>query len=187
MNELGMNGPNSQVLIVYRKQEAPYAHLMAQLISSYAGYIVGEWEEKDWRDNKAKSASSEHIIFLGETGKEYKLGTKWQFDEFGMRFGWLGKKCICEVSPLPSEKAQAFIAHYESRSKHYEIETQQKKVIGKPLPPAAKAILMLNPVGIAFLGTKAKVEIAQLIKQQFQLLAYEFVFTGGIKSFMEAK
>lgn len=167
--------------IVYLKQEAKYAHLMAQLISAYANYEVAEWEEKDWLHNKASASSSQHVIFLGNAGKDYRLGIRWMFDEFGMRYGWLGKKCVCEVKPLQSKEAKAFYTHYEERARKYELATETLK--SNPLPTPVKSWLL---GGIPLATASYALDRAQLSERQYQLLVYEFVFQGGMKKFMEA-
>ena len=180
---------SEQAVIVYNKKEAKYAHLMAQLISAYTEYEIVEWEDKDWLANKASSSSSEKIIFLGATGSNYKIGTKWSYDKFCMRYGWLGNKCVFEVKSIPAKEVKDFKEFYEKRAAHFEVKASQKRVDGKPFLVAAVPFLLLPfgiPIGIVtYAVAKAVGNTAKYTEHQYQLLVNEFVLEGGLKKFME--
>lgn len=110
-----------QAIIVYRKQEEEYAHLLANLITATYNCEVAEWSEKDWNANKASTSSSQKVIFLGDTEEAHKrhLGMHWAFNLHNMKFGWLGNQCIVDVDPLPAEGIQAFCDYYQIQAALY--------------------------------------------------------------------
>jgi hypothetical protein len=110
-----------QAIIVYRKQEEAYAHLLANLITATYNCEVAEWNEREWNANKASTSSSQKVIFLGDTEEAHKrhLGMYWVFNLHNMKFGWLGNQCIVDVDPLPAERVQAFCDYYKSQTSLY--------------------------------------------------------------------
>ena len=150
------------VVIVYRQKEAEFAHLFANLITAFAGGEVAEWEEKDWIANKATVASSQKVIFLGDskTAHEYHSSMVWQYHQYKMKYGWLANQCIVDVDPLPLNGVKAFQAFYAqcAAAPHFAHQLE-------PLKPTEN--LPINLVG-----------------KQYHLLVREFVFGGAYAQFM---
>ena len=115
-----------QAIIVYRKKEEEYSHLMANLISAFTEYEIAEWEEKDWIANKATTSSSQKVIFLGDSKEAQKrhLGMIWKFNQFNMKYGWLGNQCIVDVDLLSADDIRGFAEHYQLKASEYEEITE---------------------------------------------------------------
>jgi len=146
------------VIIVYRKKETEFAHLLANLITAYAGGEVAEWEEKDWIANKATVASSQKVIFLGDsnTAHEYHSSMVWQYHQHKMKFGWLANQCVVDVDPLPLNGIKAFQAFYVQRAATSDFIHKLE-----PLKPSEN-----------------------LTSKQYHLLIREFIFGGACAQFM---
>ena len=116
-----------QAIIVYRKKEEEYSHLLAGLISAYSEYDVAEWDEKHWLANKATLLSSQKIIFIGDSDEAHKhsSGVSWKFIEHNMKYGWLGNRCIIDTDPLSSTQIQGFCEYYQQKATEY-LATQEE-------------------------------------------------------------
>lgn len=103
------------------EKNKPFANMLCQLITANGKYTVGNpITEKIYKKsyltlgNKPKS----HHIYFGD-GKEISTQSKaicWKYDMFGMRFGWLGKRCVITANPneLIKSNIQEFIKYYNS-------------------------------------------------------------------------
>jgi hypothetical protein len=177
----------NQAIIVYRKQEAEYAHLMANLIAAFTEYEVALWEEKDWIANKSSTSSSQKIIFLGDTDEAHLRhnGMNWEFNLHNMKYGWLGNQCIVDVDTLPIGKRKAFVDYYQIRVDDFENKiAEYQATTGKSVIIAGVAfgLIGLTASGIVLLAKGNK----HLIKYQYNLLVREFVLNNGLKKFMES-
>ena len=127
-----------QAVIVYRKKEDEYAHLMTNLISAFTEYEVAEWEEKDWHANKASTSSSQKVIFLGDSKEAHKRhhGMFWKYNKLRMKYGWLGNQCIVDVDPLAANELQDFRDYYLMKVTEYETITENPslRLSGEVLP-----------------------------------------------------
>jgi len=150
------------VVIVYRSKETKFAHLLANLITAFAGGEVAEWEEKDWIANKATVASSQKVIFLGDsnTAHEYHSSMVWQYYQHKMKFGWLANQCVVDVDPLLLSEVKSFRAYYAQCAAAPNFAHKLE-----PLKPSENL-----PIG--------------LIDRQYHLLIREFVFGGAYTQFM---
>lgn len=118
-----------QVIIVYRKKNDEYAHLMANLISAHTGYEVAEWEEKDWLANKATTSSLQKVIFLGDSKEAHKrhLGMTWVYNQFNMKYGWLGNQCVVDIDALSIDDIKEFCEYYRQKG------TEHEGICGRPV------------------------------------------------------
>lgn len=174
-----------QAIIVYRKQEAEYAHLMANLISEFSEYEVAEWEEKDWLANKASTPSSQKVIFLGDTKEAHSrhISMNWKFNSHNMKYGWLGNQCVVDVDPLSIGKRNDFLKYYKVRAEEFENKAKSyKSQFDKNMAKGfLTPIIVLPIIGIIKLIRGN----TQLVKYQYGLLVREFVLNNGLKQFME--
>jgi hypothetical protein len=175
-----------QAIIVYRKQEAVYAHLMANLIAAFTDYKVQEWEEKHLLDNKPPS--SQKIIFLGgsKEARSRHSGMNWKFNSHNMKYGWLGNQCAVDVDPLLIGAGREFLKYYKVRAKEFDNTAKSyspnignNKIIDASIGFAPIVVLPVIVLDKLIRGNR------QLVKYQYELLVREFVLDGGLKQFME--
>ena len=98
-----MNEQKKQLIIVYRKQEAKFAYLAGNLISEYFdAYKVLLWDENEWNSNKSTVTTTHKIVFVGDNdlSRDHSTGIVWRYDEFNMKYGWLGNQCVIIANPV---------------------------------------------------------------------------------------
>ena len=100
-----------KLIIVTDEKNKPYANYLMALISAKddkEGEVVGiadgsveavVWSENNFADNEPTLSSSAHILFLGDTklSKAQRGGLSVKFDDFGLKYGWLGKRAVMYV------------------------------------------------------------------------------------------
>jgi hypothetical protein len=122
-----------QAVIVYRKKDDEYAHLMANLISAHTEYEVAEWEEKDWLANKAVTSSSQKVIFLGDSKEAHKrhMGMTWAYNQLKMKYGWLGNQCVVDIDIIAADDIKEFCEYYQQKTMEHEVICE-KPILGLP-------------------------------------------------------
>jgi len=176
------------IIIVYVKKNEEFAAQLGQFIHGSSGHETAEWETKHWEANKPLITSSQKVIFWGEAGKSQTVAVKWIFDEFSMRYGYLGSRCVLDVGSLDTNKVKDFKQHYEKRAKHFSADIDEKAKggrLGNDKLPFVAPVFFALPVIAALVIDKAMLE--QLKKSQYQLLICEFVLGGGLKKFVEGE
>jgi hypothetical protein len=206
MSNMGSKVAEDQMIVVYDVKDAEYAHLLHNLIQQYSEYDIVEFTERLFVDNAKKLSSRNKIIFLGKTksAKERSLGAKYIFDEYGMRFGWIGNHAFIDVESLKFDQREGFVSLYNQRAKKFEsvakdYAKRDDSRIGKN---AATALNIINIFGIPIFGLPGfvlgagvryaegalvdkAIDSANTVKDlsdyQYQLLLREFVFNGLAK------
>lgn len=107
-------------------REAQYAQLLFQLISKLPKFESSQPVTE--AEYKVSALSVDNIpngkvIFFGN-GKEAMLQGKsvnWQFDCFGMKYGWLGNRCVITADPagISLGEQNAFAEYYNSRVEEF--------------------------------------------------------------------
>lgn len=103
-------------------REAQYAQLLFQLIGKLSNFEASQpMTEAEYKANSLTidNIPNEKLIFFGN-GKEAIIQGKavnWQYDSFGMRYGWLGKRCVVTADPnkISLKEQNAFAEYYNSR------------------------------------------------------------------------
>lgn len=128
-------GKNQQLIIVCDKKTEKYANYLRQLISvnddtedEVIGTIDGSvdvsvWLDKYYSDNKATLSSKVHILFMGDSKvcKEETSSMFTKYDEYGMTYGWLGKRGMLRVDKsLSKEEYEYFIDYCLSFQEEYD-------------------------------------------------------------------
>ena len=107
-----------KLIIVCEEQYRIYGDYLSQLISSEddtdnrtIGIKDGEaaamvWLEKDYNANAAQLSSNQYILFIGNDKlvKEKSSHMHVEFDQYGMKYGWLGKQAYLCVDRVVSAK-----------------------------------------------------------------------------------
>jgi len=103
--------PMKKLIIVTDEKNKPYANYLMALVSAKddkEGEVVGiadgtveavVWSEKAFADNEPTLSSNAHILFIGDTklSKSQRGGLAIKFDDFGLKYGWLGKRAVMYV------------------------------------------------------------------------------------------
>lgn len=126
-----------KLIIVCDEKTEIYANYLRQLISTNddkEGEVIGVedgtvdvavWLDKDYEANKAQISSNEHILFIGDSKVSQKETSSMtvRFEQFGMKYGWLGKRGMLKVDydPLTPEQYDSFI----DLCKKYETEFEK--------------------------------------------------------------
>lgn len=120
-----------KLIIVTDEKNKPYANYLMALISAKDdkdGEVVGiedgsveavVWSEKNFADNEPTLSSNAHVLFLGDTklSKSQRGGLNVKYDDFGMKYGWLGKRAVMYVERVISNVVE-YNRFYEYASKY---------------------------------------------------------------------
>lgn len=170
-----------KLIIVTDEKNKPYANYLMALISAKddkEGEVVGiadgsveavVWSEKNFADNEPTLSSSAHVLFLGDTklSKKQRGGLSIKFDDFGLKYGWLGKRAVMYVDRVISSVVEYnrfydyAIKYQENFTKAIERKTVQmqvageivevdekeyKKLHGKHVPAVAALAALVSPI-----------------------------------------
>lgn len=140
-----------KLIIVTDEKNKPYANYLMALISAKddkEGEVVGiadgsveavVWSEKNFADNEPTLSSSAHILFLGDTklSKVQRGGLSVKFDDFGLKYGWLGKRAVMYVDRVITNVVEYnrfydyAIKYQENFTKVIERKTVQMQIQGE--------------------------------------------------------
>ena len=126
-----------KLIIVCDDKTEKYANILRQLISSkddtedeVLGVEDGTvdvvvWREKHYLDNMATISSKEHILFLGNgkvSKNEFNSSMKMYYDQFGMKYGWLGNRGVIRVTTgmEDEEEYNKFVELYSDYDLNFE-------------------------------------------------------------------
>lgn len=209
---------NNQSIMIVKSEgkEAPYAQMLFQLISKLSNFESSQpITESEYKSSFATidNTPNEKIIFFGN-GKETKIYSKsvnWQYDCFGMKYGWLGKRCVIIADPdeVSLKKQSAFADYYNSRIEQFksimdlsrifysETETLMSipeadeirwctdeladKVAKKIMWPAIKLMKGVKGLVDTCENARAIYERTELWKRQYELLVCEFIINGLVR------
>ena len=104
-----------------KKEMRKLAHRLFNVVGSLDGFDAAIWEEKHFKGNEATLPASQPVIFVGETDVSKLMldSIDWQFDEFNMRIGWLGKRAVIHVArkDLSLEEYDVFKGNFQDQEK----------------------------------------------------------------------
>lgn len=213
-----------KLIIVTDEKSKPYANYLMALISAKddkEGEVVGiedgsveavVWSEKNFLDNEPTLSSSAHVLFLGDTklSKAQRGGLNIKFDNFGLKYGWLGKRAVMYVDRVITNVVE-YNRFYDYATKYQENftkaierktiqmqiqgdvvevdEKEYKKLHGNNIPAALAAfsVPIAMPVVAAVGVVKAAATLKEkkaVMQQQQSCLAMMF-YMDGLKEFLE--
>ena len=216
----------TKLIIVCDDNTVGYANYLRQLISANddeEDVIIGTkdgaikvsvWLEKHYLDNMSTISSNEHVLFIGENqaSKNEISSMTVKFDQFGMKYGWLGKRGMMIIAKTIDnpEDYNEFIELCRNYKTEFEFIEFKKSLPEQALDAAVSAMgdipdIMLN-VGntlLSFLGpvpaiaSDAVNAVAEATKwitttddqrkitdQQFRALTL-ILYMGGLSEFLE--
>lgn len=143
---------------------------------------------KNYKDTLPKITSNTHILFIGnfKEAKEQQKNVNYQFDKYGMHYGWLGKRAVMYVEDTMLTKAE--YEEFLSLCKTYQKDFRAATInFVNALPNAVKWVGVLvpyvYPVAIYGLisGNKAKKKMQD---QQYRCLTMA-LYLEGLQKFLE--
>lgn len=216
-----MFGPQkTQLIIVCDEKTNRYANYLRQLISSnddegdeVVGTVDGMvdvvvWLDKDYNANSASLSSREHILFIGNNkiSKSETSSMDIKFNMFGMKYGWLGKRAMMQVSDavLTEDEYNDFIVFCGTYGKEFEKlmnstsdKSKKKKTFSISVGTAGAVGAMAaiaSPVLIAGAGTVGAIGALKGLSahsthkkikdQQYQALT-TILYIDGLQKFLE--
>lgn len=156
-----------KLIIVCEEKYKKYGDYLSQLISleddteqNVIGIKDGEvvaqvWSEKDYVANSPQIASSQSILFIGESKliKDKSTHMKVMFSEHGIKYGWLGKQAVLTVDKTISTKEYDDFLEF-ALSNQTDIERLIEKKENKKIVENVKEnpIIGVKAAGVAALG-----------------------------------
>lgn len=154
-----------KLIIVSDEKTKPYANYLMALISANddkEDEVVGikdgsveavVWSEKDFADNEPTLSSKAYILFIGDNklSKSQRGGMGIKFEQFGMHYGWLGKRAVMFVDRTITncieydDFYQSALPYQESMTKVIERKTRTIVAAGEVMEVDEKQAKLLQP------------------------------------------
>ncbi len=134
-------------VIVCDEKCRKYGDYLAQLVSvnddtaeetvgTKDGEVLAQvWTEEDFESNAVQIASSQYILFIGNTPLIKTKGAYMEprFSEYGIRYGWLGKQAVLSVESGIKDGEKKFFFEFAGKyqvdlTKRIEEKTKGKSV-----------------------------------------------------------
>ena len=119
---------NVQTVMIVKSdgREAKYAQLLFQLVGELPNFESSHpVTEAQYKESclTIDGIANDKVIFFGN-GKEAEIQGKsvnWQYDRFGMRYGWLGNRCVITADPgnISLKEQSSFAEYYNSRIEEF--------------------------------------------------------------------
>lgn len=194
-----------KLIIVCEEKCRSYGDYLAQLISmdddtaeatvgTKDGEVVAQvWTEKDYNGNAAQMSSNQYVLFVGNSKliKEKSSHMNIEFNEYGMKYGWLGKQAVLCVEKVVSLKQyDEFLEFALKYQENITALITKEKNAGKaalPVALAAGALAWVAPIVAAPLSTWNIVSISKRNKkieeQQYNCCTMKF-YLDGLSKFL---
>lgn len=132
----------TKLIIVCDDKTKEYANYLRQLVSvndDTDEQIIGTkdgsvetavWLEQQYLDTQATISSNDHVLFVGnnKTSQSETKNMNVEFDKYGMKFGWLGKRGMMQVDDnlLNKEDYDSFIEFCTTYKQYFDKLAYQK-------------------------------------------------------------
>ncbi len=197
-----------ELIIVCDESLMEYANYLMALISQNndkdGTVSAAIWPPKVYKDTLPKITSNTHILFIGsfKEAKEQRKNVNSKFNEYGMHFGWLGKRAVMYVDDkmLKKDEYDQFLKFSKNYQKEFEKATVNiaNKLLGAVgleagvISAAISSAAIFSPIaagtaGLAFgvygliSGTIAHKKIKD---QQYRCLTMA-LYLDGLQKFLE--
>lgn len=194
-----------KLIIVCEEKCRSYGDYLAQLISmdddtdeATVGTKDGEvaaqvWTEKDYNNNSAQMSSNQYVLFVGNSKliKEKSSHMNTEFNEYGMKYGWLGKQAVlCVEKVVPLKQYDEFIEFALAYQENIKALVTKEKNAGKaalPVALAAGALAWVAPIVAAPIATWNIIGMSKRNKkieeQQYNCCTMKF-YLDGLSKFL---
>ena len=181
-----------ELIIVCDESLMEYANYLMALIGQnndkYSTVSAAIWTPKVYMDTLPKITSNTHILFIGsfKEAKEQRKKVNSKFNEYGMHFGWLGKRAVmyADDKMLKKDEYDQFLKFSKNYQKEFEKATVNivnshpyyMTVIGSFLP-------VIYPVAIYGLISRT-IAHKKIKDQQYRCLTMA-LYLDGLQKFLE--
>lgn len=181
-----------ELIIVCDESLMEYANYLMALIGQnndkYSTVSAAIWTPKVYMDTLPKITSNTHILFIGsfKEAKEQRKNVNSKFNEYGMHFGWLGKRAVmyADDKMLKKDEYDQFLKFSKNYQKEFEKATVNivnshpyyMTVIGSFLP-------VIYPVAIYGLISRT-IAHKKIKDQQYRCLTMA-LYLDGLQKFLE--
>lgn len=193
-------------IIVCGNEERVPANLLVGLIGEKGEYTVALWDEKVYEDSSSKITSDTEIIFIGETkaAKNIIPNIKFEYENTGMKYGWLGNRAVVYVEKrlLSKEEFDYLKTEYKTEDNPFQIfiDSNTKSEDNSNTTTEAPGVANLAvapPIGAAKVFGFAKAMVLDaannssliLRSQEIRRIQYDCVvksfYEDGLAKFME--
>lgn len=192
-----------ELIIVCDESLMEYANYLMALIGQnndkYSTVSAAIWTPKVYKDTLPKITSNTHILFIGsfKEAKEQRKNVNSKFNEYGMHFGWLGKRAVMYVDDkmLKKDEYDQFLKFSKNYQKEFEKATVNiaNKLLGAVgleagvISAAISSPIIVGTASLAFgvcgliSGTIAHKKIKA---QQYRCLTMA-LYPDGLQKFLE--
>lgn len=186
------------ITIIYNEKNSIYSHLLANMIFEYTDYQAAERTEKIFSSNGSSIASTNKLLFLGNTkaAKERNKSISFSFNKYGMKYGQIVNHAFIEIAKLTNKNERDdFVKYYIRESNKYIKFAMNKSGVRDSLLFELPAIgnTDIRPTDISFtaheisrLNSEYYKEAPQIIEEhkfakdiellQYKNVYYRFVF-----------
>lgn len=195
----------TKLIIVHSQNTAVFANFLQMMITSnddegetVVGIKDGSvettiWSDKEYVAQKPTLSSNDHILFIGR-GKiipEECYGMQSKYDNYGMTYGWLGKRAYLKINDTPTkfDEIKSFLDYakkYDPQVTFDEIigakaaaSAAKRKGIGGFLKNVGKYMLPLGPLW--FMDAELKDRVKSI---QYRCLTIVF-YKEGLDKFLQ--
>ena len=181
-----------ELKIVCDEKRECYGELLSNLIASYDDVekndkteVVGTPDgmvkatvikEDVFEANKHKATSNNKVLFIGNSKimKENRIGIKYMFDKYGIKFGWLGNHAYLFVDDVPyhADEYEKFIKFFKQyRDNAEELKTKKKFLNKKSVATGAGVGAVAGGLGASTTVPVATTVVASTAPVTFPILA----------------
>lgn len=210
------NADKKVIIVKGKGKEAKYAQLLFQMISKIPGFELpqpiteAEYELMVSKVDDQGKVDTGRFIFFGngtEVGTQGK-SVDWRYDNFGMKYGWLGKRCVitADTKGISLKDQSEFSEYYNSRATDFEsvlrlneinysetdtfiaedvsLKLEEEESVTGKAKKIAKGIplAIFNSAKKGALDTidnaRAIIERKELWERQYELLVCNFIING---------
>ncbi len=195
--------PTKKLIIVTDEKNKPYANYLMALISAKddkEGEVVGVadgsveavvWSEKAFADNEPTLSSNAHVLFIGDTklSKSQRGGLAVKYDDFGLKYGWLGKRAVMYIDRVISNVVEynrffEFAVNYQGNfTKAIERKTVANIVAGEEVEMDEKDHKVLHNSG----NGKARTALAAIVSPVVAAVTVPVAASKGVANLKERK
>lgn len=92
-----MQSMKPQLIVVYAKKNRKNGNYLAMRLSEI-GYPTTEWTDEQYLQNMPTLKSTQKIIFFEDSKAVFCSNFTFDFEKFGMRYGWRANHCVVDVN-----------------------------------------------------------------------------------------
>lgn len=143
------------------------------------------WTPEVYKDSMSKLTSDTYIVFIGSFEEAKKVGknVRWEFEKYGMHYGWIGKRAVMYVDDKMLEEQE-----YEDFFKFTERYQQKlKKVSVNFINTLPKVVKLFGAAHVFVGGLILRSKEHKIIREQQYTCLTLALYYQGLQRFMDDK